>query len=44
MDRSRLCFCTKLVATNECDTLESNNIIVLLSLMRIIPMKTSGAA
>jgi hypothetical protein len=44
LDNGILYFCTKLVATNECDAPESNNTIALLSLTRIIPMMTSGAA
>jgi hypothetical protein len=44
MDKGRLYFYTKLAAMNECDAPESNNTIALLSLTRITPMMTSGAA
>jgi hypothetical protein len=44
MDKGRLYFYTKLAATNECDAPKSNNMIALLSLIRIIPMMMSGAA
>jgi hypothetical protein len=44
MDKVMLYFCTKLAAMNEFDAPESNNMIALLSLTRIIPMITSGAA
>jgi hypothetical protein len=43
-DNGRLYSHTKLATTNECDAPESNNTIALLSLTRIVPMITSGAA